>query len=169
MFIRHDIRPFEEGDIEQMCSIYNHYVRESVITFDLEDKDVVVFKEELTGIGHSFPVLVAVQENIVLGYAYADRWKRRRAYDRAVESSIYMHPEYTSKGLGYHLYLNLINSLKNKGIHSVIAGISLPNVTSVRLHEKMGFHKVAHFREVGYKFDKWVDVGYWELILPASN
>ena len=169
MFIRHEIRPVEEKDIQQICDIYNWYVRESVITFDLEEKKVEDLSRELQLISQDFPVLAVVQDDVVMGYAYANRWKARRAYDRTVESSIYMQPDYTSKGLGYHLYLNLINQLKKKGIHSIIAGISLPNVTSVRLHEKMGFHKVAHFREIGYKFGKWVDVGHWELILPSKT
>ena len=167
-FIKHEIRPAEERDCAQLCSIYNHYVRDTVITFDLEEKDEEDFKTEIAQLIREQPYLVACQGDKVLGYAYSNQWRKRRAYQHAVEASIYMDPAYTSKGIGYHLYLKLINELKARGVHSIIAGISLPNVTSVRLHEKLGFHKVAHFREVGYKFEKWVDVGYWELLLPSS-
>ena len=168
-FIKHEIRQAEEKDAGQLCEIYNHYVRKTVITFDLEDKDEQDFKTELSQLIAEFPYQVAVQGDKILGYAYASAWKKRRAYQNTVESSIYMNPEFTSMGIGYHLYLNLINKLRKTGVHSVIAGISLPNVTSVRLHEKIGFHKVAHFREVGRKFDKWVDVGYWELLMPSER
>jgi L-amino acid N-acyltransferase YncA len=168
-FIKHEIRPALEKDAQQLCDIYNHYVRDTVVTFDLEEKNEQDFKTELLQLNDEFPYQVAVHDDIVLGYAYANSWKKRSAYKNTVESSIYMSPEYTSKGIGYHLYLNLVGQLKKKGVHSIIAGISLPNVTSVRLHEKVGFHKVAHFREVGYKFNKWVDVGYWELLLPSER
>ncbi|MEQ8323178.1 MAG: N-acetyltransferase family protein [Vicingaceae bacterium] len=169
MFIKHEIRPATESDMPQICDIYNHYIRNTVVTFDLSERDKESFAQEMTILSKEFPLLVATQGETVLGYAYANKWKNRKAYDQAVESSIYMDPEFTSKGIGYHLYLSLINHLRKKEVHSMIAGISLPNVTSVRLHEKLGFHKVAHFREVGRKFDKWIDVGYWELILPAKK
>lgn len=168
-FIKHEIRPAEEKHASQLRDIYNHYVRNTVVTFDLEEKDEQYFIEEIARLSKNFPYQVAVQGDIVLGYANAKAWKKREAYKNTVESSIYMSPDYTSKGIGYHLYLNLIDQLRNSGIHSIIAGISLPNVTSVRLHEKVGFHKVAHFREVGHKFEKWIDVGYWELIMPGER
>ena len=169
IFIKHDIIPAEEKHALQLCKIYNHYVRDTVVTFDLEEKDEEYFKDEISQLSKEFPYQVAVHGDIVLGYAYAKAWKRRSAYKNTVESTIYMSPEYTSKGIGYHLYLNLVEQLKKKGVHSIIAGISLPNVTSVRLHEKVSFHKVAHFREVGFKFNKWIDVGYWELLLPSER
>lgn len=168
-FIKHEIVPVEEKHALQLCKIYNHYVRETVVTFDLEEKDEQFFKDEISNNAKVLPYMVAVHGDVVMGFAFSKPWKNRMAYKNTVESSIYMSPEYTSKGIGYHLYLNLIDQLRNKKIHSIIAGVSLPNVTSVRLHEKVGFHKVAHFREVGYKFDKWIDVGYWELLLPSER
>jgi len=168
-FINHIIRPAEEKDAGQLCDIYNHYIRNTVTTFDLEEKDERDFEAELAQLIGKFPYQVAVQGEKILGYAFACEWKKRRAYEKTVETSIYMDPSFTSKGIGYPLYLNLIGQLKKRKLHAIIAGISLPNVTSVRLHEKIGFHKVAHFREVGYKFDKWVDVGYWELIIPSER
>ena len=168
-FIKHEIRPAEEKDAAQLCEIYNHYVRDTVITFELDERSKKDFEKEILETTVKFPYLVAVQNDNILGYAYANAWREREAYKNTVESSIYMNPEFTSRGIGYHLYLNLVNTLKTQGVHSVIAGISLPNVTSVRLHEKIGFHKVAHFREVGYKFNKWVDIGYWELLMPIER
>lgn len=167
--MKHEIRPAEKKDAAQLCEIYNHYVRNTVITFELEEKNEEDFINEISELSDKYPYQVAVQNDKVLGYAYANAWKQRTAYQHTVESSIYMNPEFTSRGIGYHLYLNLVSQLKKQGIHSVIAGISLPNVTSVRLHEKIGFHKVAHFREVGNKFNKWIDIGYWELLMPSER
>jgi phosphinothricin acetyltransferase len=81
-----------------------------------------------------------------------------------VETTVYLHENAKGKGIGTILYKELISLLKNKNVHAVIGGIALPNEASVALHEKMSFEKIGQFREVGYKFDKWIDVGYWELI-----
>jgi phosphinothricin acetyltransferase len=82
-----------------------------------------------------------------------------------VESTIYLRPDLIGKGAGRILYEDLISKLRNLSLHTVIGGIALPNESSVALHERLGFLKVAHFKEVGWKFDQWIDVGYWELIL----
>jgi len=100
-----------------------------------------------------------------MGYAYANKWKSRRAYKHSVESTIYIQSGELYKGIGTILYGELINRLKNLGFHSIIGGIAMPNEASINLHEKLGFEKVAHFKEVGFKFEKWIDVGYWELLL----
>jgi len=101
----------------------------------------------------------------VLGYAYASKWKSRCAYRYAVESSIYLAPDATGRGLGTRLYVALIDALRAKSVHTIIGGIALPNPASVALSEKLGFRKIGQFEQVGWKFEKWIDVGYWELIL----
>jgi phosphinothricin acetyltransferase len=82
--------------------------------------------------------------------------------------SVYLAPGSSGRGIGKVLYSALIDNLQQKGIHAVIGGIALPNDASIRLHESLGFEKIGHFREVGWKFNNWVDVTYWELILNKN-
>ena len=159
------IRNAKEDDAPVLCNIYNHYVEHTIVTFDLELKKGEAFQKEMQEIMINYPFYVAVAEDLIVGYAYANFWKTRRAYAQCVESSIYLNPNMLYNGIGTLLYAALLDDLNKRGIHSVIGGISLPNNASVRLHEKFGFEKVAHFKEVGYKFSNWIDVGYWELIL----
>jgi phosphinothricin acetyltransferase len=86
-----------------------------------------------------------------------------------VESTIYLRPDAAGRGLGTKLYSSLLAELRDRQLHVAIGGIALPNAASVALHEKLGFEKVAHFRQVGNKFDRWVDVGYWQLILGDTE
>jgi phosphinothricin acetyltransferase len=111
----------------------------------------------------SLPWLVAEQTGQVVGYAYATRWKARSAYRFSVEATVYVAPERVGYGLGSRLYTQILPLLKAQPVRAVIGGIALPNEPSIALHEKFGFQKVAHFREVGFKFGRWIDVGYWQL------
>jgi len=115
--------------------------------------------------GAVLPWLVLVDDGVVLGYAYASKWRARPGYRLAVESSVYVDPAQRSRGLGATLYRALIARLAGH-FHCVIGGIALPNPASVALHERLGFRQVACFTEVGHKFGHWVDVGYWQLHLP---
>ena len=111
------------------------------------------------------PWFVYEEEGQIIGYAYANKWKGRCAYRFSVESTIYLKNGQQGKGIGSKLYTALLEVLRERKIHAVIGVIALPNANSQRLHEKFGFKKVAHFTEVGYKFNKWINVGYWELLL----
>lgn len=111
------------------------------------------------------PWLVAELSGEVLGFAYASRWKGRCAYRYSVETTIYLAPDRTGSGVGTQLYTALLDKVRAASMHVAIGGISLPNEISVKLHEKLGFRKVGHFEQVGYKFDQWIDVGYWQLTL----
>ena len=102
---------------------------------------------------------------MIQGYAYATDWKPRGAYRHSVESTVYLRNGQSGHGYGSQLYSKLIELLMRLQVHTVIGGIAQPNEESIALHEKFGFVKVAHFKEVGYKFDQWVDVAYWQLIL----
>ncbi len=117
--------------------------------------------------GSSLPWLVAEDGGVVIGYAYAGKWNVRSAYRHTVESTVYLSHSSVSKGWGIGLYTALFDRLRQKSIHTVIGGITLPNPASVALHEKFGMKKVAHFSEVGYKFGQWLDVGYWQTELKA--
>ena len=113
----------------------------------------------------SYPWLVSELDGAMVGNAYASSWKRRSAYRYAVESTIYLAPEFHGRGLGSELYRALIAEMRARGFHCAIGGISLPNPASIALHEKLGYKHIGQFREVGWKFGKWVDVGHWELLL----
>ena len=160
------LRTATPADAAAIAEIYNHYVLHTIITFE---EDAVPTAEmaqritEVTGVG--LPWFVWEEAGRVLGYAYAGKWKSRCAYRYAVESSIYLSKDATGRGLGSKLYAALIDALRAKGIHSIIGGIALPNPASVGISEKLGFQKIGHFKEVGWKFEQWIDVGYWELIL----
>ncbi|MEP6591257.1 MAG: N-acetyltransferase family protein, partial [Gemmatimonadota bacterium] len=110
------------------------------------------------------PWLVAEQGGVVVGYAYAGKWKTRHGYRFTVESTVYLDPNHVGHGTGSRLYRALLDALRLQGVHSAIGGIGLPNEPSVRLHERLGFEKVAHFHENGIKFGRWIDVGYWQLV-----
>lgn len=112
-----------------------------------------------------FPWLVIVNNGVVDGFAYASPWRVRSAYRFSVEISVYLAPSSIGRGLGARLYENLLGRLRKLGVHAVIAGIALPNELSIHLHEKMGFRKLAHFEQVGFKNGQWIDVGYWQQLL----
>jgi phosphinothricin acetyltransferase len=159
------IRPTTAADAPRIAVIYNHHVCETVVTFEeqpVADEEMARRINETT-IG--YPWLVSEVEGAVAGYAYASSWKRRSAYRFAVESTIYLAPAFHGCGLGSELYRALIVEMRARGFHCAIGGISLPNTASIALHEKLGYKHIGQFREVGWKFGRWVDVGYWELQL----
>jgi phosphinothricin acetyltransferase len=159
------IRPALPDDAPQICDIYNRYVEQTVITFEEETVSSAEMSRRIAETTITFPWLVAERDNSIAGYAYAMTWKSRSAYRFTVESAIYLRPGLTGQGIGHELYEMLIGKLRKQRLHSVIGGIALPNPASVALHEKLGFNKIGEFREVGWKLDTWVNVGYWELLL----
>jgi len=154
------------SDAPVIAQIYNHYIANTVITFEEELVSADEMTQRIAEISSAgMPWLVCQENERVIGFAYASKWKSRCAYRHSVETSIYLRNDATGRGLGHTLYKGLITDLKKQGYHSIIGGAALPNPASIALHEKLGFVKVAHFKEVGRKFDQWIDVGYWELIL----
>lgn len=160
------IRSANESDSAMIAEIYNYYISNTIVTFEeslvnpdeMADRIASTLKDDL-------PWIVAEEDGRIIGYAYASKWKGRCAYKYSVESTVYLNSSLASKGWGTKLYVELLKILKDKNFHVVMGGISLPNPQSVGLHEKFGFEKVAHFKEVGYKFNQWVDVGYWQVKL----
>ena len=161
------IRSVQISDAKQIADIYNYYIEHSTHTFEEDVLDVPSVESKIGNIISHLPWLVYEEEGRILGYAYATKWRVRTAYRFSVESSVYIDNKHFKKGIGKKLYESLFNILKEKDTHLVIGGITLPNEPSVILHEKMGFEKVAHFKEVGFKFNKWLDVGYWQLKLEG--
>ena len=159
------VRHVAISDAASICSIYNNYVLGSTATFETESVSESDMGNRIRTTTEKYPWLVFENEGEVVGYAYATAWRQRAAYFNSVESTVYLREGFTGKGIGKQLYSELFHLLKRKNIHVVIGGIALPNDTSIFLHEKLGFKKVAHFKEVGLKFGKWVDVGYWQKLL----
>ena len=160
------LRPASAADAAPICAIYNAYVTTTAITFEEEAVAEQDMAQRIADVGTAgLPWLVLEVDGKVVGYAYATKWRVRPAYRYSVESTIYLDQAFTGRGLGRLLYGALLDDLRKRELRLVIGGIALPNEGSVGLHEKMGFRKVAHFSEVGMKFGRWIDVGYWELNL----
>lgn len=161
------LRAARSRDAAAIAAIYNLYVRETIVTFEEKPVSVGEMRVRIRMIGAlGLPWIVAETAGAVVGYAYANKWKERAAYRHSVETTVYLRADATGRGFGRALYTQLIAELRAKGLHAIIGGIALPNAASVGLHESLGFRKVAHFEQVGRKFDRWIDVGYWQLTMP---
>ena len=158
------IRSISTNDANSITDIYNYYIEKTVVTFEEQPITVDEMLARMTTIHASnLPWLVAEDESgKVIGYAYATKWRERFAYRFSVEITVYLLPEISGAGVGSQLYEALFTELKRSSIHSVIAGITLPNPASIAIHEKFGMKQVAEFEEVGYKFEQWLAVGYWQ-------
>jgi L-amino acid N-acyltransferase YncA len=154
-------------DAEAIARIYSHHIRTGVATFEESEVSTQEMAGRMAKVAElSLPWLVAESRGEVIGYAYAGKWRERSAYRFAAESSVYLDPLVAGKGIGTRLYRDLLQRLRaQQFLHTVIGGISQPNAASVALHERLGFTKVAHFKEVGFKFGRWIDVAYWQLQL----
>ena len=160
------IRPATLDDAAAIAAVYNPYILETVISFE----EAPVSVEDMAGrmaavLDAGLPWLVHEDESRITGYCYASTWNQRAAYRQTVETSIYLAEGQTGQGLGRRLMDALLTIVRDLGMHAVIAGVALPNPASVALHERLGYVKAAHYRETGYKFGRWIDVGYWELLL----
>lgn len=158
------IRNADVKDATSIAEIYNYYISNTAVTFETESINAEDILNRISTVqSGNLPWLIAEDASgNVIGYAYATKWRERFAYRFSVEVTVYLSPTYTGNGVGSKLYNALFTELKSRSIHCVIGGITLPNPASIALHEKFGLEKVAHFKEVGYKFEQWKDVGYWQ-------
>jgi len=156
------IRPAVPDDMRAIAAIYAHYVEHTVITFDFEAPSVEAWEARLRSAderGH--PWLVAAPDGgTVAGYAYAAPFRAKPAYARTVETTIYLSPGRTGAGLGRALYAALLAELSALDLHLAVAGMTLPNPASQRLHRSLGFEPVGTFVQVGFKFGAWHDVEF---------
>jgi L-amino acid N-acyltransferase YncA len=160
------IRNIIEADAQAVAEIYNHYITQTIITFEEEAVSPSEIYHRIQEVqSFSLPWLVAEHAGEIVGYAYASKWKGRYAYRFSTEVTVYVASDRMGHGIGTKLYNQLLPELRDNHVHVAVAGIALPNEASVLFHEKFGFAKVAHFREVGFKFNRWIDVGYWQRIL----
>jgi L-amino acid N-acyltransferase YncA len=160
------IRSAQAADAEVIAGIYNYYVHNTVITFEEQPVSAPVMAARMAEAQATpLPWLVADLAGAVVGYAYASRWKTRSAYRFSVETTIYLEHGREGQGIGTRLYSALLTDLRARDLRVAIGGAALPNEASVALHERLGFERVATFRQVGFKQDRWVDVAYWQLVL----
>ena len=159
------LRPATPHDAAACAAIYAPYVRDTVITFEVDPPCAaeMATRIETASILHAW--LVLEQAGEVLGYANAGPHMARAAYDRTAFVGIYMAPKACGRGLGRRLYTALIDDLAAKGFHALLGCITLPNAPSIALHQALGFTQVGHFREVGWKQDRWLDTGWWQRLL----
>ncbi len=162
------IRSATPADAAAIAAIYNWYVVHSVITFEVEPVGVDEMMRRIEAVLAAHEWLVQERAGELLGYAYAGRFHERAAYRHATESTIYLRHGLEGQGLGSALYAELVRRIFARGYRHLVGAIALPNDRSVRLHEKLGFVKVGRLLRIGRKFERWVDVGYWQLERPET-
>ncbi len=164
------IRPATRTDFPRLTEIYNYYVINTPITFDLEPFTVEArtpwFEEHSDHGRHR--LVVAVEDGSVIGYASTGRFRVKRAYDTTVESSVYCAPERTGRGIGSKLYAALFEALAGEDINRIVAGVTIPNDASIKLHNRFGFHTVGTFTGNGRKFGRFWDVTWLERPLKVA-
>lgn len=159
------IRAARLEDLPSLTRIYNHYVTETHVTFDFEPFSVEARRGWFDGFSETGPhrLLVATEGDEVLGYASSGRHRSKPGYDTSVETTIYLDPSATGLGLGLRLYGELLARLSGvPGLRRAYGGIALPNAPSIRLHESLGYRHIGTFSEVGFKFEKYWDVAWYE-------
>ncbi|MFC9285393.1 GNAT family N-acetyltransferase [Streptomyces sp. NPDC057052] len=160
------VRPGEERDLEALTDLYNHYVRETPITFDTaiftpEERRPWLLSHPEDG---PYRLMVAADRHSreILGYATSSPFRAKPAYATSVEVTVYLRPDAGGRGVGTLLYEALFEALSGENLHRAYAGVAQPNEASVRLHERFGFRHVGTYREVGRKFGRYWDVAWYE-------
>lgn len=164
-----EIRLADEKDVAPINDIYNHYVLTSTCTYQEEPSTLPERLEWFKAHGPAHPITVAVIDGEVVGWASASPYHPRAAYRHTVENSVYIRHDMHGKGLGKAMLLDLIARCTALGHKTMIAGISADQAVSIGLHEALGFEPVGHLKEVGFKFDRWLDVIYMQRMLNESS
>jgi len=162
-----EIRKITLEDIDRICEIYNYYVENTAVSFETTSVSVAEMTQRINDVIESgFPYYVGVVDNEIVGYCYLHKWNGRCAYSSTNEVTIYLDKEQKGKGFGTLLFEHLLSNIDRNNTHAILAGICIPNDSSVKLHEKFGFKQVSHMKQIGWKFNQWRDVGHWELLFP---
>ena len=159
------LRPATATDLAAINDIYNHYVACSTCTFALKPETMDERTAWFSARSEIHPVLVAEDLGTVIGWASLSAWNKRCAYAQTVESSVYIHHDHHRRGLGRKLMVRLLELATELRLHSVIAGVSADQTASLALHQGLGFIEVARFKEIGFKFGKWLDVIYLQKMI----
>lgn len=161
----YSIRPATGGDAGRIAQIYEPYVRETPASFEFDPPGAEEMLGRIEAGAGPYPWFVAEADSTVIGYAYAGQFRARAAYRWSTEVSVYIDKEHQGRGVGRALMVRLLDELRTKGFANAFAGTTLPNSASVRLFESMGFEPIGVFRNAGFKFGRWHDVGWWQLPL----
>lgn len=164
-----EIREATERDLPSILAIYNHAIENTTAVFSYEPHTLAMRREWFAAkraVGH--PVLVAESDAQIVGFATYGAFRPWPAYDHTVEHSVYTATEFRRRGIARLLMTELIAVARSKGLHAMVGGVVAENAESIRLHESLGFSEVAHFREVGWKFDRWLDLKFFELLLLGT-
>lgn len=158
-------------DLEAINDIYNHYVVTSAVTFDVEPRSMAWRWEWFSSFRERgrYRLLAARDGGDVLGYAATVKYRVKAAYETSVETSVYVAPDHTGRGIGHRLYQALFAELEGEDVHRAFAGIVMPNPASVRLHERFGFRRVGYFTEQGRKLGHFWDVAWYERPFPGPQ
>lgn len=164
-----DIRAVTVEDIAAVSAIYNHYVRTATCTFAIEPEGPAYWDMWLRTHAGPHPAVVAVDSGAVAGWGALSQWNSRCAYSHTVEDSVYVHPDCHRRGIGRAILSELIRRARTHGHRNIIAQIADHQAASERLHAAQGFEQVGCLREVGFKFNRWIDVAVWQLRLDAAR
>jgi len=166
------IRPAREQDLPALVRIYNHYVTATHITFDTEPFTAAQRRPWFDAFSLRGPhrLLVAAVADRAVGYASSTRFRPKPAYDQSVETTIYLHPDFVGQGIGRRLYTHLLKAIRlEPSVHRAYGAIALPNPASIALHERLGFELVGTFREVGFKFEEYWHVSWFEKDVSSTH
>ena len=163
-----DVRGAESGDLPSLTDLYNHYVKTSPATFDLEPVSLDARRQWMSRYADAGPhrLLVAVVQGVIAGYATSGKLREKLGYLPSIETTVYVHPDHQARGIGTRLYQALFAALEGEDVHRAYAAIVVPNPASVALHVRFGFASVGMYREVGRKFGRYWDVEWFERPLP---
>lgn len=159
------VRAFDDRDVAPACSLVNHYIEKTAVHFAYQPETPDQFRTSWIEGQSRYPWVAAEIDGSFAGYAKCSQWRTRDAYALTAETGIYVSHHAQGRGVGRSLYLELIRRARDAGFHLLVAGATLPNDASIRLHESVGFQRVGIFTECGRKFDRWHDVIFWQLRL----
>ena len=159
------VRDGVASDAEGCRAIYAPFVTETWVSFEEEVPSVREMRRRIEGYGESHGFVVAEIDGAIAGYAYGSPHRLREAYRYSCDVAIYIDPVHAGEGVGRAIYDTFLPRLAERGMHAAFAGIALPNDASIALHEAAGFTKIGVYREVGFKFGEWRDVGWWQKVL----
>ncbi|MGV3508047.1 MAG: GNAT family N-acetyltransferase [Sphingobacteriaceae bacterium] len=162
---KYSIRLITEDDARDALNIYKPYVQNTIISFEYEAPEIDEYTQRIKLYTADYPWLVCLQDQKIIGYAYAGKYGQRKAYQWSVESSIYLYPEAQGKGIAKVLYETLFSMLRLQGYFNVYAAISVPNEASLNFHKALGFKMIGAFEKAGYKMGNWHDVHWLQLQL----
>ena len=162
------IRNANESDLGAINDIYNHYVLHSTCTYQEEPEPLDGRRQWFHHHNDRYPVVVAETDGQVAGWGSLSAYHPRSAYRHTVENSVYVHHQHHRRGIGSLLLRELIVRARQAGHRAIIAGIDADQPASVALHAKFAFQKVGHMKQVGFKFGRWLDVVYMELLLDRG-